>query len=79
MIGNLILNNIFSSPATVRQFGQFYYWAEGTPFWLQAAHGIILGLVIIFVSINFFIEGARTEEKVVRYRAFLIGSGMVLF
>ncbi len=73
------LNILFSSPAQIRIFSSnIYHWGEGTPLWLGILNGVLVGLLAIACSIFFFVGGAQSKEKLVRTRAFLIGSGIAL-
>lgn len=74
----LVLNALYFSPAKLRIFGNYWYWSEGTPIWLQIFGGGFVGLLTLLAGVFFFINGLQSEEKSVRTRSFLIGGGFTI-
>lgn len=73
-------NFLYSKPAFLEILGEtFYYWAEGTPVWLQNVNGIIAALGTFAASLVFFRVVFQTQDPWLRARSLLIGLGQVCF
>lgn len=74
-----ILNLFFFSPAYVAVSDRlFYHWVETTPLSLQLFNGIVLLILATGCAILFFWGGIKSQDKIIRMRAFIIGSGVSL-
>jgi len=79
IIVTIFLNIFFSFPAQIQTFNhKFYHWSEGTPSWLGIFNGILIGILALGSSFLFFFGGLRSKEKLIRFRALLIGGGLDL-
>jgi len=74
-----LLNLFFFSPAYIAVSNHlFYHWVETTPFFLQIFNGIILLILVVGCAILFFWGGIKSRDRIIRMRAFIIGSGVSL-
>lgn len=78
-IGIFALNILNFTPASIKRFGLFYYWAEGTPSWLSVLFGAFLGLLLIFNSTLYLTGGLKSKELVATARAIRMTAGFLVF
>jgi len=74
----IALSAIYFSPAKIRTLEGFYYWSEGTPAWLQASSGGIIGISVLLIAIFFLIEGLKSRNRTIAMRSFLVGGGFII-
>lgn len=73
------LNILFFSPAkAISPHPLVYYWSETTPLWLRSLNGGLMVLLGITCVLFFLIGGARSEDRLVRARSFLISGGILI-
>lgn len=66
-----------SSPVDVMTGQKYIFWIDGDPLWFISFKGGILAFLAMAAPIFYFRGGAKSENKRVRIRAFLIGAGML--
>lgn len=72
-----VLSVIFFAPSeTASADGIFYYWLEKTPLWLRDFDGIMITFLIAGGAFLFLNGGRKVEDKTLRIRSFLLGTGL---
>lgn len=74
-----VLSILFFAPSESSSAdGRFYYWLEKTPLWLRDFDGVIITFLITGGAFLFLNGGRKTEDKFLRNKSFLIGTGLLI-